>query len=99
MISMLFMVMEVVGWEQGKIIFRVTVRALRIWSRETSSAVPSRVDTLIIHSTMCMRDTRRVEAACESRKIYFESLNEWRGGDPTVPSPRCHQNSTFAPTW
>ena len=36
--------------EQGKIIFPFPRTCLRIWSRETGSAVPSRVSLLILHT-------------------------------------------------
>ena len=50
--------------EQGKTIFRCPRSHLRIWSRETGSAVPSRVSLLIsilqTESSACLRDSNRV---------------------------------------
>ena len=50
--------------EQGKCIIRCPRSRLRIWSRETGSAVPSRVSLLIsilrAESSACLRDSSRV---------------------------------------
>ena len=50
--------------EQGKLIFPCPRTCLRIWSRETGSAVPSRVSLFILHtqaeSGAYLRDSSRV---------------------------------------
>ena len=50
--------------EEGKVIIRCPRSRLRIWSRETGSAVPSRVSLLIAilqaESSACLRDSSRV---------------------------------------
>ena len=50
--------------KQGKLIFPCPRTCLRIWSRETGSAVPSRVSLLILHtqaeSCAYLRDSSRV---------------------------------------
>ena len=64
--------------EQGKMIFPCPRACLRIWSRETSSTVPSRISLLILHiqaeSTAYSRDSSRfprrrpsIEAAIRHR--------------------------------
>ena len=57
--------------EQGKLIIRCPRSRLRIWSRETGSAVPSRVSLLIsilqAESSACLRDSSRVPR----RRLYI----------------------------
>ena len=45
--------------EQGKIFFPCLHPCVRIWSRETGLAVPSRVSLLILHTQTAYDDARR----------------------------------------
>ena len=58
---------------------------LRIWSRETGSAVPSRVSLLILHAQVCLPNTlsegKHIPSCKLSDKtiddIVFKPINHW----------------------
>ena len=76
-----------------KCFFPVPVRALRIWSRETGSAVPSRVSPLILHtqaksdSLICMYSHHREQSMDQPGSVANPARSQLNRENVIFPCP------------